>query len=694
MSAFDHEAIRAHVEMRHKLAVAAEMDGVLTVTVIELNLAGGKDNVRTLQFAIGDVEAEFNAILGYEGRAHINLYAPMCIFRRDLGHGKKGSEKEVVCCLACVADMDNDTGKAGAMPLEAPYVIETSPGNTQHFLPMARPLIYDDAKRLAMSLGDAVGCDPRSKDVSGIWRIPGTLNYPNKKKLERGRPREPQPVKVLQPWTGELIAPETLAEAIGSNKPNGGAKENGHAGVVAGGDQQLAFLSLPAGLKKLITAHPEPDEDRSSVAASVICSLIGKGWDDAKIAAVIRAHPQGIGARYAEGKDLDADIQRLRSKASASNLRAWGGGASNGVSIHDFHAYMPMHNYIYAPSRDTWPASSVNSRIPPMPLLDAHGQPILKDNGEPKTIRANIWLDQNRSVEQMTWAPGQPIIIEDRLISDGGWIEHKGIKCFNLYRPPTIELGDATKAGPWLEHVRKIFGDDAQHIIRWLAHRVQHPQDKINHALVLGGCQGIGKDTLLEPVKSAVGPWNFSEVSPQHMLGRFNGYVKSVILRVSEARDLGDIDRFGFYDHLKTYTAAPPDVLRVDEKNIREYSILNCCGVIITTNHKTDGIYLPPDDRRHFVAWSDLTKEDFPDGYWTSLANGLAYGDGFKCWLQDRKNRRMIPHRMEQCGYAPVRNVGAKDGLWKIEGTRQVVYAKKSLSARDRSTAARKLVGW
>jgi len=33
--------------------------------------------------------------------------------------------------------------------------------------------------------------------------------------------------------------------------------------------------------------------------------------------------------------------------------------------------------------------------------------------------------------------------------------------------------------------------------------------------------------------------------------------------------------------------------------------------VIITTNHKTDGIYLPADDRRHMVAWSNLTKDDF-----------------------------------------------------------------------------------
>jgi hypothetical protein len=82
----------------------------------------------------------------------------------------------------------------------------------------------------------------------------------------------------------------------------------------------------------------------------------------------------------------------------------------------------------------------------------------------------------------------------------------------------------------------------------------------------LEGSQGIGKDTLLEPVKYAIGPWNFSEVSPTHMLGRFNGFVRSVILRVSEARDLGDVNRYAFYEHMKTYMAAPTEVLRCDEK--------------------------------------------------------------------------------------------------------------------------------
>ena len=292
-----------------------------------------------------------------------------------------------------------------------------------------------------------------------------------------------------------------------------------------------------------------------------------------------------------------------------------------GVTIDDFVAYMPMHSYIFTPCREMWAAMSVNARIPPVPVLGKNGKPKRKD-GKIVTVRVTRWLDQNRPVEQMTWCPGLPMLIRDRLVVDGGWIERPEVTCFNHYRPPRIVPGDATEAGPWLEHMRKIYPDDAAHIIAWLAHRVQRPGEKINHALVLGGAQGIGKDTLLEPIKHAVGPWNFKDVIPANLMGRFNSFTKAVILRVSEARDLGDaerVNRFTFYDHTKIYTAAPPDVLRVDEKHLREYYVFNVLGFLITTNHKTDGIYLPADDRRHYVAWSNLTKEDFAPEYWNKL---------------------------------------------------------------------------
>ena len=418
------------------------------------------------------------------------------------------------------------------------------------------------------------------------------------------------------------------------------------------------------------------------------------------------------------------------------------------VSLADFYAHMPDHRYLFAPTRDLWPASSLDSRLPWIKVGD-------------KKIKPSQWLDQNAPIEQMLWAPGEPMIIKDRLIDAGGWIDLQGVTVFNLYRPPTLRHGNPADVHPWVDHIRSIYGDHADHIIRWFAQRVQQPGVKINHALVLGGEQGIGKDTVIEPVKHAIGPWNFEEIAPAAMLGRFNGFVKSVILRISEARDLGEMDRFAFYDHTKTLIASPPDVLRCDEKNIREHAVLNVCGVIITTNHKSDGIHLPPGDRRHFVAWSDVDKDEFDDDYWnaiwswyhhggianvgaylatldlsefnpkapppkteafwhivnaarsheeTELADVLDEMDNPRAitlsmliqraklnfhdladWLADRKNRRQIPHKLERAGYEPIRNDAAQDGLWKIDRRRTVVYARRNLTVRDRIKAAQDL---
>ena len=422
------------------------------------------------------------------------------------------------------------------------------------------------------------------------------------------------------------------------------------------------------------------------------------------------------------------------------------------MRLEDFVAFMQSHDYVYMPGGDFWPRERVDARLKPIPLFDKSGKPIVGDKGVQEEMRASVWLAKHAPVEQMTWAPGLPQLVRDRLISAGGWVERKGVTVLNLYRPPTIELGDAAEAGPWLAHVRKIYPDEAGHIIAFLAHRVQRPHEKINHGLLLGGLQGIGKDTLLEPVKQAVGPWNFKEVSPQHILGRFNGYLKSVVLRISEAKDMGEFDRFKFYAHMKAYMAAPPDVLRCDEKNLREHDVFNVCGVVMTTNHRTDGVHLPADDRRHYVAWSDRTKADFDEVYWNTLwrwyedggighvaaylassisptsirkrrrqrrkpsgrsstptavrnaeladiLDGLGENavtlemivakatGGLEEWLSDRKNRRVIPHRLETCGYIPVRNSAAEDGLFRFAAADRP-FTPRRLSQGERLRAA------
>ena len=86
------------------------------------------------------------------------------------------------------------------------------------------------------------------------------------------------------------------------------------------------------------------------------------------------------------------------------------GTPADAVSLDQFRAYMPQHNYIYMPTREPWPGASVNARLGRMPVLDADGKPALDERGflnQP----ASTWLDQNKSVEQMTWSPGLPALI-------------------------------------------------------------------------------------------------------------------------------------------------------------------------------------------------------------------------------------------------------------------------------------------
>jgi isopentenyl diphosphate isomerase/L-lactate dehydrogenase-like FMN-dependent dehydrogenase len=60
-------------------------------------------------------------------------------------------------------------------------------------------------------------------------------------------------------------------------------------------------------------------------------------------------------------------------------------------------------------------------------------------------------------------------------------------------------------------------------------------------------------------------------------------------------------------------------------------------------------------------------------------------------YLKDRKNSRKIPHRFEACGYTPVRNPDAEDGLWRLKGRRQAIYARNNLSFADRLSAANRI---
>ena len=286
--------------------------------------------------------------------------------------------------------------------------------------------------------------------------------------------------------------------------------------------------------------------------------------------------------------------------------------ADGAVGFEDLFSVPGASRYYHLPSRGWWTREFVNSILPGIPTGEWK-------SGKPVLMPAADWLDRYRRVEQSTYAPGESKIIESRLLSANGWEKREGVHVLNFYDPPQCALGDASKAGWWIDHMRRLYPNEADEIMDWCAFKVQHPEIKINHALFLGGGHGIGKDWIMQGLAAAVGPDNYKTVKPSKLVGKNNPFAKTVILVVNEARDEGDggrIDRFKLYESTKDYAASPPLMLECEDKYIRSHPVLNTLGLAILSNHKTDGIFLESDDRRHLMAWSDVKKEEFTDGFW------------------------------------------------------------------------------
>src|SRR5262249_39933321 len=86
------------------------------------------------------------------------------------------------------------------------------------------------------------------------------------------------------------------------------------------------------------------------------------------------------------------------------------------VTVDDFVAYLPKHLYIFTVCREIWVDAGVNACLPRMQVFTASGKPKRDKNGNLVYEPATKWLDKNRGIEQATWWPGQPMLIEDRVV--------------------------------------------------------------------------------------------------------------------------------------------------------------------------------------------------------------------------------------------------------------------------------------
>lgn len=230
----------------------------------------------------------------------------------------------------------------------------------------------------------------------------------------------------------------------------------------------------------------------------------------------------------------------------------------------------------------------------------------LNADGKAKRIEAATSYDENRvamggrMLAGITYAPGRNVLCE-----------HIGQVFGNKWRDarPMASGGDP---GPWLEHVQRLIPDDAErrHFLDALAFKVQNPGIKINHALLIGGAQGAGKDSMIAPLLYAIGgenKTNCTSVETTELTQPWGYFLENEVIIFNELRQTEAIDRRALENRLKPILAAPPELLTVQRKGAHPVQVLNQALVLAMTNFR-DAIAIPTEDRRWFVLWTDAPR--------------------------------------------------------------------------------------
>ena len=171
----------------------------------------------------------------------------------------------------------------------------------------------------------------------------------------------------------------------------------------------------------------------------------------------------------------------------------------------------------------------------------------------------------------------------------------------------------------WLGLLKRLYPNPAEHehILKYFAFKHQYPGRKVHHALVLGGEQGTGKDSLLAPLSGVYGGGNYfaidaGEINNTFQQGKLG---ESVMVQLSEAFAAGK-DGLTYANKLKKIIGGHAGASDVDPERLHKVKmeranekytwshVVNVKGVVIDTNYKDEALRIEPGDRRYFVVFS------------------------------------------------------------------------------------------
>lgn len=255
-----------------------------------------------------------------------------------------------------------------------------------------------------------------------------------------------------------------------------------------------------------------------------------------------------------------------------------------------------------------------------------------------RKVEASICFDENRqamgakALVGVTYAAGEDVLVSrDGDLYGNRWRDAR----------PSVARAETSDISMWLDHCQELVPESLElnHIFDVMAFKVQHPEIKVNHAILHAGDEGSGKDTFWAPFIWAICGDHLKNrgIMDNNSVNSQWGYqLESEILIINELKEPDAATRRQLANQLKPIIAAPPEMLPINRKGLHPYMMANRLFVLAFSNDPVP-ISLASQDRRWFCVWSTAPRmnsdrarkiwEWYRSGGFVAIAGWLASRD-------------------------------------------------------------------
>ena len=184
--------------------------------------------------------------------------------------------------------------------------------------------------------------------------------------------------------------------------------------------------------------------------------------------------------------------------------------------------------------------------------------------------------------------------------------------------------------------------DHFQYFLKFIAHMIQKPMERIPVAFIIKGKQGTGKNVFLQAICNILDKRNYiCSSKPSDFFGEYaEGFHNKLLININECEGK---DTFDFEGRLKSFISE--NTITLNAKYVRPVSIQNFARLIIFSNKSTPiPIDVKSGDRRYVVYKTTdtfLDKSMYNDYFWTKLVKHFENPE-FTAALYDELNEMNI----------------------------------------------------